>query len=76
MLVLTYISPPSLELLSKILLMDLILACRSCFSGVLFIFLAFSVLKVVFNLILTATNSLWMHLRVKILWFLYSQSLN
>ena len=50
--------------------MDLILACRSCFSAVLIIFLAFSVLQVVFDLILTGTNSLLMHLRVKILWFL------
>ena len=55
-----------LALLSRILLMDLILTCRSCFSAVLIIFLAFSAL----NLILTSTNSLWMHLRVKILWFL------
>ena len=59
-----------LALLSRILLMDLILACSNCFSAVLILFLAFSVLNVVFNLILTATNSLWMHLRVKILWFL------
>ena len=59
-----------LALLSRILLMDLILACRRCFSAVLIIFQAFSVLKVVFNLVLTGTNSLWMHLRVKILWFL------
>ena len=29
--------------------MDLILACSGCFSTVLIIFLAFSVLKVVFN---------------------------
>ena len=58
-----------LALLSRILLMVLILACRSCFSAVPIIFLALSVLKVVFNLILTATNSLWMHLRVKILLF-------
>ena len=59
-----------LALLSQILLMDLILACSSCFSAVLIIFLPFSVLKMVFNLILTGTNSSWMHLRVKILWFL------
>ena len=59
-----------LVLSSRILLMDLILACSNCFSTVLIIFLAFSVLKVVFNLILTGMNSLWMHLRVKILWFL------
>ena len=59
-----------LALLSRILLMDLILASRNCFSAVLIIFLSFSVLKVVFNLILTGTNSLWIHLRVKILWFL------
>ena len=58
-----------LAMLSRILLMDLILVCRSCFSAVLIIFLVLSVLKVVFNLILTGTNSLWMHLRVKILWF-------
>ena len=59
-----------LALLSRILLMDLILACRSCFFAVLIIFLALSVLKVVFNLILTRTTSLWMHLRMKILCFL------
>ena len=52
-----------LALLSRILLMDLILACSNCVSAVLIIFLAFSVFKVVFNLILTGTNSLWMHLR-------------
>ena len=59
-----------LALLSRILLMDLILACRSCLSAVSIIFLALSVLNAVFNLILTGTNSLWMHLRVNILWFL------
>ena len=45
-----------LALLSRILLMDLILACSNCFSAVLIIFLAFFVLKVVFNLIQTGTN--------------------
>ena len=59
-----------LALLSRILLMDLILACRSCLSADLIIFLALSVLKVGFNLILTGTNYLWIHLRVNILWFL------
>ena len=39
-----------LALLSRLLLMDLILACSNCSSAVLIIFLAFSVLKVVFNL--------------------------
>ena len=48
--------------------MDLNLACSNCFSAILIIYLAFSAPKVVFNLILTGTNSLWMHLRVKILW--------
>ena len=65
-----------LGMLARILLMDLILPCSSCFSAVLIIFLAISVLKVVFNLILTGTHSLEMHLRVKILWFLQSQSPN
>ena len=34
------------------------------------IFLAFSILKVVFNLGLTGTNSLEMDFKVKIIWFL------
>ena len=45
-------------LLSRILLMDLILACSNCFFFVdLTIFLASSVLKVVFSVRLTDTNS-------------------
>ena len=73
---LTYIAPFVWGMLARILLMDLILPCSSCFSAVLIIFLAISVLKVVFNLILTGTHSLEMHLRVKILGFLQSQSPN
>ena len=40
--------------------MDLILACSNCFSAVLIIFLAYSALTVVFNLILTGTNSFFL----------------
>ena len=46
-----------LALLSRILLMDLILTCSNCFSAILIIFLAFCVLKVDFNLILTGNNN-------------------
>ena len=44
--------------LSRILFIALTLACRRCRSAVLIIFLALSVLKNVFSLILTGTNSL------------------
>ena len=57
-----------LVLSSRILLMDLTLARRrsfSAFSTSLKIFLAFSVLKVDFNLRLTGTNSLEMHFKMK-----------
>ena len=47
--------------------MDLTLAWRRSFSTFLIIFLAFSVLMVVFNLMLAGTNSLVIHLNVKIL---------
>ena len=47
--------------------MDFNLAWSSCFSADLIIFLALLVLKDVFNLILTGTNSLCRHLSVKIL---------
>ena len=56
-----------LALSPRILLMDLTIAWRRSFSAFLIIFLALSVFIVVFNLILTGTNSLEMHLRVKIL---------
>ena len=59
-----------LALPPRILLMDLTLAWRRSSSAFLIIFLAFSLFIVVFNLMLTGTNSLEMHLRVKILWFL------
>ena len=55
--------------LSRILFIALTLACRRYLSAVLIIFLALSVLKVVFTLILTGTNSLCIHLRVKIFQF-------
>ena len=57
----------SLALSPSILLVDLTLACRRSFSAFLMIFLAFSVLIVVFNLILNGTYSLEIHLRVKII---------
>ena len=47
--------------------MDLTLAWRRSLSAVLIIFLVFSVLIVVFNLMITGTKPLEMHLRVKIL---------
>ena len=61
------VSSNCLALLSRRLLMDLNLAQSSCFSANLSIFLALSVLKVDFNLILTGTKSLCRHLSVKIL---------
>ena len=56
-----------LPLCPRGLLMDLTLAWRRSFSAILIIFLTFSILIVVFNLILTGTKPLVMHLRVKIL---------
>ena len=56
-----------LALTPRILLMDLTLAWRRSFPALLMIFLAFSVLIVVLNLMLTGTKSLVLHLRVKIL---------
>ena len=50
-----------LLLLSMRLLMDLTLACKRSLSAFLIIFLAFSVLTVVFNLILTGAIPLLMH---------------
>ena len=60
----------SLSTWSKILLIALTLACSKSFSAFLMICLAFGVSKVDFNLILTGINSLCIHLREKILWFL------
>ena len=65
-----------LALSPRILLIDLTLAWRRSFSAFLIIFLAFPVLIVVFNLMLTGTKFLEIHLREKILWFLSLQSLN
>ena len=60
----------SLSTWTKMLLIAFILACNKSFSAFLIICLAFGVSKVDFNLILTGINSLWIHLREKILWFL------
>ena len=49
--------------------MDFTSACRRSFSAFLIIFLVFSVLIVVFNLMLTGIVPLLIHLSVKILWF-------
>ena len=56
-----------LVLYPRRLLMDLTLAWRRSLSTFLIIFLVFSVLIVVFNLMLTGTKPLVIHLRVKIL---------
>ena len=60
----------SLSTCSKMLLIAFILACSKSFSAFLIICLALGVSKVVFNLMLTGINSLWIHLSEKILWFL------
>ena len=64
-----------LEVLSKVKLIDLILAWSRSFSAFLSILLALVVFKVDFSLILTGIKSLWRHLKVNILWFLYSEAL-
>ena len=64
MLALTYICL-CLLLLSRKLLMDLTLACKRSLPAFLIIFLAFSVLIIVFNLILTGVIPLLIHLSVK-----------
>ena len=56
-----------LALYPRTVLMDLTLAWRKSLSTFLIIFLAFSVLIVVFNLMHTGTKPLVIHLRVKIL---------
>ena len=55
-----------LSLLSRRLSMDLTLPCKRSLSAFLIIFLAFSVLIVVFNLILTGVIPLLIHLSVNI----------
>ena len=62
--------------LSKMNLIDLTLVWRRSFSAFLRILLALVDFKVDFSLILTGIKSLWMHLKVNILWFLYSEALN
>ena len=64
-----------LEVLSKMKLIVLILAWSRSFSAFLRILLALVDFKVDFSLILTGIKSLWRHLKVNILWFLYSQAL-
>ena len=56
-----------LALCPRRLLMDLTSAWRRSLSTFMIIFLAFSVLIVVFNLMLTGSKHLVIHLRVKIL---------
>ena len=64
-----------LEVLSKMKLIVLILAWSRSFSAFLRILLALVDFKVDFSLILTGIKSLWRHLKVNILWFLYSEAL-
>ena len=64
-----------LEVLSKVKLIVLILAWSRSFSAFLSILLALVDFKVDFSLILTGIKSLWRHLKVNILWFLYSEAL-
>ena len=64
-----------LEVLSKVKLIVLILAWSRSFSAFLSILLALVDFKVNFSLILTGIKSLWRHLKVNILWFLYSEAL-
>ena len=59
-----------LATLFRMLLMLLILAWIKSFSAFLTIFLALSVFRVDFNLMLIGTKSLCRHLKVNILWFL------
>ena len=59
-----------LLMLSRILFIALILAWSKSFSAFLSLFLALSVFKVDFSLILTGIKSLCMHFKLKILWFL------
>ena len=60
----------SLLLLSRKLLMDLTLASKRSLSAFLMIFLAFSVLIVVFSLILTGVIPLLIHPCMNMQWFL------
>ena len=64
-----------LEVLSKMKLIVLILAWSRSFSAFLRILLALVDFKVDFSLILTGIKSLWRHLKVNILWFLYLEAL-
>ena len=64
-----------LEVLSKMKLFVLILAWSRSFSAFLRILLALVDFIVDFSLILTGIKSLWRHLKVNILWFLYSEAL-
>ena len=50
--------------------MDLTLACKRSLSAFLIFFLAFSVLIVVFSLILTGVIPLLIHVSVNMWWFL------
>ena len=59
-----------LTLLSRRLLMDLTLVCKRPLSMLLIIFLAFSVLTVFLNLMLTDAILLLIHLSMNIQWFL------
>ena len=65
-----------LEVWSRMKLIDLTLAWRRSFSAFLSIWFALVDFKVDFSLILLGTKSLWIHLKVNILWFLYSEALN
>ena len=56
--------------------MDLTLVWRRSFTAFLSILLALGDFIVDFSLILLGIKSLWMHLKVKILWFLYLEALN
>ena len=64
-----------LEVLSKMKLIVLILAWSRSFSAFLRILLALVDFIVDFSLILTGIKSLWRHLKLNILWFLYSEAL-
>ena len=57
-------------------MIDLTLAWRRSFSAFLSIWFALVVFKVDFSLMLLGTKSLWIHLKVNILWFLYLEALN
>ena len=65
-----------LEVWSRMKLIDLTLAWWRSFSAFLSIWFALVVFKVDFSLILLGTKSLWIHLKVNILWFLYLEALN